>query len=125
MFLAAKENMVLMSSTEMQMKDALQGKSSGRFTQGLPAAARETVVDNATIGSFYLDFEQVAKVMENLGGMLAMFAPQESGKNTLLQPENLASIKKMGKAVGSVTVMPGVIQMQSFYQPITNPGPTT
>ncbi len=118
MYLASKGNLVIASSTEPQLKASLATIASGKgFESALAPRIQKTLAKDMALANLYLDFNELGSMMENLGGMLTMFAPQQGeSAQKFLAPENIASIKKMGRFVGSLTVDKNVISITSYYQ---------
>ncbi len=114
LYLASTKNLVIAASTEGQMKAALAG--AGGFTGGLTPKASAVFGSEASLGNLYLNFEEVAGMLESMGGMMAMYAPQNKDAAKLLEPESLESIRKMGTVIGSVKVESGIIGIDSYYQ---------
>lgn len=115
-FLATKGDLVLVASTENQLKALFSDSSKGVFGGSLSAQAETVLSADSTIGNIYLNFEEVGSFLQNMGGLLSMYAPQSKEAGELLQPENIDSIKKMGTMIGSVTLDQGIIGFRSFYE---------
>ena len=115
-FLASTDSLVLAASTEAQLRSILAGSENGLFQKALSPGAVDVFSEQPNIGSLYLNFEQVGAFMENMGGLLAMYAPQDKNAQSMLEAENIKAIKKMGTMIGSVTIDKGVIGIKSFYQ---------
>ncbi|MCB0324847.1 MAG: hypothetical protein KDD69_14790 [Bdellovibrionales bacterium] len=115
-FLASAEGLLLAASTESQLRSALAERGKPQFVGELSKPVSSVLADQSTVGNLYINFEQVGAFLENMGGVLAMFAPQDRAAQDWLLPENIASVKKMGLLVGSVTVEGDAIDIRSFYQ---------
>lgn len=113
-FVASTKNLVLVASSEGQIQSALGG---GTFVKGMPSQVEQVFAKEQSLGNLYVNFEEIAGMMENMGGMLSMYAPPDAnGQNQFMQPENIQAMKKMGTVVGSVTLEEDAIGIKSFYQ---------
>ncbi|MCB0360584.1 MAG: hypothetical protein KDD44_13145, partial [Bdellovibrionales bacterium] len=117
-YLAREDNLVIVASTEAQLRSALGalGGDGSKFASALTSNAKEVLSTTPTVGNLYLDFMQIAAFLENMGGLLQMYAPQNDGTKELLKDENLKNLKQMGTLVGSLRVEPGMLGIDSFYQ---------
>ncbi len=118
-FIASSKNLLIVASTDGQMKGALanvSGKSTGFSKELVNSSAERVLAKDSTVGNLYVNFGEVATALESVGGMLSMFAPQGQDAQQLLSPENLDALRKMGTVVGAVTMDPGAINIRSFYQ---------
>ena len=113
-FLASNKSLVLLTSTENQMKLALDASKPATFASALPTRVGEVFVKQDSLGNVYVNFVEVAALMESMSGMLSMYAPEQNGQ--FMQTENIEAMKKMGTVVGSVKLEEGVIGIDSFYQ---------
>ena len=77
---------------------------------------KDHLTANPTLGSIYLNFNEVGSLMENVGGLVSMYAPQSDEAKKLTSPEQIAEIRKLGVMVGSVSVGEEVIELKSAYQ---------
>lgn len=113
MFLASSKNLVIAATTEGQLKAALGGSG---FTKGLAPRAEAVFASEQSVGNLYLNFAEVASMLESMGGMMAMYAPQDQNAAKFMQPENIEAIRKMGTVVGTMKFENGLIGIDSFYQ---------
>lgn len=113
MYLASSKNLVFASTTEGQLKAALSGAG---FTKSLAPRAEAVFASEQSIGNLYLNFSELASMLESMGGMMAMYAPQDQNAAKFMQPENIEAIRKMGTVVGTLKLENGLIGIDSFYQ---------
>ena len=116
-FLVATDKLVLISSAEAPLRAALQGQEKDSFTKNLSDRAQTVLSKQPNVGTVYVNFEEVGLFMENMGGVLSMYAPQNQNTNKLLEQQNIDSMKKMGAIVGTVTLDEDAIGFRTFYQP--------
>ncbi len=115
-FLAAKDDLVFLTSTESQIKDAFSGRLKGQFMNALAGQSRAVLIDAPSVASMYLDFEELGKFLENMKGMLSMFAPQNQSTASLLSAETLQALSQRGQMVGWLNSQPGAIELRYTYQ---------
>lgn len=115
LFLGSKNNLVVLASSSAQIQSALGADDQGKFAQKLAPAANAVLTQQQNIGNVYVNFEQLASLLENMGGLLSMYAPQNQDMGSMLEPQKLQSLKDMGTMVGSITLEDGVLGVQSFY----------
>jgi len=115
-YLASNKNLVLAASSQSQLSAALAGAEKSSFAAALPPRLGQALSTDPSLGSLYIDFEQVAGVMESAGGMLAMYAPEGAESQQLTQAENIEALKRMGSMVGVVRLDDGLIGIDSFSQ---------
>jgi len=115
-FVIATENLVVITSSEMLMKSFLLGskpdskRGVGDFPPRVQMALKEPTMSN-----FYVDFRELGALMEQMGGLLSMYAPQNQEAKTLFEPGNIEELKKMGVIVGTIKLENDVIGFKSFY----------
>ncbi len=114
LFLASTKGLVVATSSEPVMKNALASKSG--FSATLPKRGEQVFSDAQTVSNLYLNFEEIGSYVESMGGMVSMYAPQGQDASKFLNPENIQAIKKMGAMIGAVTIDKGIIGVDSFYQ---------
>lgn len=117
-FVASSGNFVILSSSENQLAtvlDATQGKGQV-LAKSLPPQAKKLLANEETLGNVYVDFVELGTFMENMTGLLAMYAPQNEEAKKLMDPKNIEEMKKMGSMVGAITLSEGSINFRSFYQ---------
>ena len=114
LFLTSTNGLVVATSSEPVMKNALASKSG--FASALPKRGEQVFSDVATVSNLYLNFEEIGSYVESMGGMVAMYAPPGQDASKFLNPENIQAIKKMGTMIGAVTIDKGIIGVDSFYQ---------
>ncbi len=115
-FLASNKNLVLLASTESQLKTALGASKEPTFASALPTRVGDVFVKQDSLGNVYVNFVEVAGLMESMSGLLSMYAPPGSESGQFLQAENIEAMKKMGTIVGSVRLEEGIIGIDSFYE---------
>jgi hypothetical protein len=115
-FLAVKGNLVFLTSTENQMRDVFTGKWKEGIPKALTGQAKAVLVDNPSVANWYLDFQELAHMLDNAKGVLSMFAPQQQDAGSLLGPENLDFLAKKGKMVGSLSSRDRIIELRATYQ---------
>jgi hypothetical protein len=61
---------------------------------------------------------ELGNFLEGMGGMLAMYAPDNKEAQELLTPENLAVLKKMGVFLGSLEIEKDkkYLAFKTFYE---------
>ncbi len=114
-FLTEQKNLVIVTSSEPQLQ-ALLRNIAQKPNSELPGSVQQVLTTEPNVGNLLISFQQVGAFMENMGGLLSMYAPQSEGGKTLLSPESIEKVKKMGMMVGSVTVEKDSIGFKSFYQ---------
>jgi len=120
-FLAAKGNLVLVASTDAQLRSVVGEEKAALFASTAPQRAGQVLAKEQSLGNLYLNFEELASLMESMGGMLSMYAPQGSDTSQFLQKENIEAMKKMGTVVGSIKLEDGIIGIDSFYEKTSKP----
>ena len=115
-YLASSNGLVLAATSQMQLSAALAGAEKQSFAAALPARVGKALSTDQSLGSLYIDFEQVAGMMESAGGMLATFAPDSADSQQLTQAENIEAMRRMGSIVGVVRLDEGMIGIDSFSQ---------
>jgi hypothetical protein len=113
-FLASFDNLVVAASTEQQIR-ALAGSTSK--SGGLSPTAAAVFREAVTAGNLYLSFANLASFLENLSGMLALFAPQQAGQAApFLSPEKLANLRNMGSLVAYASLRDDTTDLKLFYE---------
>ncbi len=115
-FLAVKGNTIILSSTEASMKDAFTGKWNDSTFKRLSSRSRALTTDSPTAVIWYLDFKELAKVLENAKGMLSMYAPAQEEAASFLNQASLDALSKKGMSVGMITARAGEVHFQAAYQ---------
>jgi hypothetical protein len=111
---------VLLSSTEAQLDAALSSIKSGKSAAvGMSARAGSAVGTEPSIATLYLNFNEVASMIEGMSGMAQMFAPQGAGaENQIMDPAQIQNLKQMGTLVGTLSIEDGsIVKLRSFYEP--------
>lgn len=121
-FIAAKDNLLIVASSEIQMKNALaEQRDQKGFINDLPSLANP-VFEQATVDNFYLNFEELASLLENMGGLLTMYAPQNNSSAKFLNPANIQALRKEGILVSYlVREADGMLVLKSHYQAAQKP----
>lgn len=118
-FLASFDNLVVAASTEQQVRD-LAGSTSSK-SEGLSPAVSAVFRESATAGNLYLSFVELASFLENLGGILALFAPEQAGQAApFLSPENLAELRNMGLLIAYASSKDDITDIRLFYEKPSN-----
>ncbi len=123
-FLAKTENLVVAESTEAQLKAILSGAEGGAEGSGVALASamtgamKDKLSKEKSVGNIYLNFNEAGSLMQNMGGLLAMYAPQSEEAKKLLSPESISEVKRMGMMIGTVTLQEGIVEFESSYQPV-------
>lgn len=117
-YLAIKDNSVIVSSTEPMIRSVLEGLSTGKasLAKSVSSRTQQALAKDDSLGSLYIDFQEVGSFLENMGGMLSMYAPQNDEAKKFLSPESIANVKKMGAVVGSIKVDDNSISIVNFYE---------
>lgn len=119
-FVSSVKNVVVISSTEAQLDGAIASIKSGKpaGAGGLTARASSAVSGEPTIASMYLNFNEVGSMVETMGGMMQMYAPQGGENGQILDQAQIQNLKQMGTFVGSMSIADGsVVTLRSFYDP--------
>ncbi len=114
-FLASKDSLVFAASTEAAAKAVLGGTSVGAFEKSVPSKVNSLFALGSTLSSFHVDFSELSSLLGNMGGVLAMYAPQDKNAQKMLAPENVASLKKMGLLSGSLRFENDLLALKAFY----------
>jgi len=114
-FLAQKGNSVVATLDEREMTKVLSANGKS-FASGLAKNSNKLISKNDSVLNFYFDFEQFGGLLESMGGLLAMYAPNDKDAQKLVEKENIESMKKMGKTLGSLTHEPGLVRFYSYYE---------
>ena len=116
-FLAAIGDTVVVSSTANQLKTliATNQNKSPALSGELKGVAKSMVAQDETYMSFLMDFSELGSLIENMGGLLAMYAPQDAGNSSMMEPAEIQRIKQMGVLTASVKSEPGKIKLDSTY----------
>lgn len=113
--LASKGNLVAMSSTELDMKTALAGGNAQPFA--VPAADSEKVFKAETAFNLFVDFEGLATLVDNLGGVLTIYAPEASNSAKPFQQASIDAMRKAGMLFARAEKENnGVINVTSYYR---------
>ncbi len=127
-FIGNQSDVVFVSSTEQSVTSAItvMDGDGGAFTNTLPELAKETLTERETVANLYVNFVQVSKFLESMGGVLSLYAPQSEEAKKLLDEQTLGELKKMGSMIGSVTLdkAPGYIRVRGSYnapKPVKQP----
>lgn len=118
--LGIHKSTLLIASTENQLRSALTQLKSGEssFSKSLNTKAADFLIKEDSVSAFYLNFEQIGAMVENMGGLLSMYAPSSPDAQELLQQQNIKTLKSLGVLVGSATAEKNMIRIRTFYQPI-------
>ena len=98
------------------MKDAFAGKWQDALVKSLAPEIKTMISGQPTVLSFYLDFQELAKVLDNTKGMLSMFAPQQTDMPSILDQARLEALGKQGQMAAVVTMQDGLLEIRSRYQ---------
>jgi|GEM_PF-4019407 len=114
-FLANGENgLVLLATSKRQLEGALQPGEPGAFAN--TPRSQKSLSSGSTVLASYVDFVEVASLLENLRGLFVQFAPQNSGAQNILDQQT-AEFKKMGVMTTTVSQdKPGMIDVRTFYE---------
>ena len=117
-FMAKLDNMVVAASTEAQLGQMIgaQKGEGAQLAKTLTTSMKDHLTAQPTVGNIYLNFNEVGSLMESVGGLVSMYAPQSEEAKKLTSPEQIAEIRKLGVMVGSVSVGDDVIELKSAYQ---------
>lgn len=117
-YLAVKDSSVLIASTEPMIRSILGGlgDGAGSLASSVSQRTSQVLAKDHSLGNMYVDFQEVGSLMENMGGMLSMYAPQSEEAKQMLSPENIDSIKRMGAVIGAVKVDENSISLINFYE---------
>ncbi len=110
---ATVNNVVLVSSSEPFMEAAITNLKGTQVS--LPEKVNKSLASEISMGSLYLNFNEIGSLIENMGGLLSMYAPQNQEAKKLMDPEGINRLKKMGALIGTVRVDDGRIAIQSYY----------
>lgn len=116
--IAATDNMVVASTSEPQLEKYLQsGSKEGSFANQVSGRAGDLLLGEPSLTNIYLNFNELGSFLENMGGMLSMYAPQSDEAKSLLDKNNLARLKKMGSLTTAVTLddAEGLLRLESTY----------
>ena len=87
--LTSKENVVLLSSNSQELATILNGSNK-------PSTILQSTLSKERYFTLNVDFEQTATFMQNMSGVLAMYAPQDDNANEFLSEEAIEMVRKMG-----------------------------
>ena len=108
--LAQVENILVATNSENQIA-ALSGSNKGFGT----SQASAPLTSSNSISNLYIDFKKLAEFLENMGGLAAMYAPQNKDVAEILQPENIASLKNAGAMLTSISNSNGQLTVDIDY----------
>ena len=110
-----KDNVLLISSAEPLLNEVLSGDKL--FATQLPPRMQQSYEKQETLLNVFVNFEQVAGLLESMGGTLSMFAPQAKDMGFMFDPKNIQAMKSKGIYHASVDVNGGIIDFISYYAP--------
>lgn len=108
-------NSVLLGTSEKAITDLLATSSdaSKGFTSTL-SSGLQARVPKSSLGLFYINFPQVANVMDSVKGSLGMLTG--GGNSDLDQAFNSAKVRTLGVTLGDVSYVDGVFKLQSAIE---------
>jgi hypothetical protein len=117
-FLANSDDMVIITSAESMMQAALAGAtgSASSFADKTTAQVAELLAKRETVGNLYMNFDQIGTFIETMGSTLSMFAGQNPEIQKLLEPKEIARIKKLGVLTGGIAPEENGVFATMFYQ---------
>ena len=118
-FVASVDKQVLISTTEAQLDTAISAAKAGKglFADSLNSRTKEALSTQPSIGTIYVNFTEVAGLVDSMGGMMQMYAPQGAGQGgQMLDPAQLEGLRQMGTLVATMSSADGMISLRSFYE---------
>jgi hypothetical protein len=118
-FLTKIDSLVILSSTKQQIQDVLgilSGSTPSSEKTTLPNNIHQALREHKTLSDVYVNFREVGSLIENMGGLLSMYAPQNQQAQSFMQQKNIDNLKQMGHMLGAITVEDNTIGFNSFYQ---------
>jgi len=105
---------VLLGTSEKAITDLLAASSdaSKGFTSAL-SAGLQARVPKSGLGLLYVNFPQVANVMDSVKGSLGMLTGGDSSE--IDKTFNSAKVRTMGVTLGDVSYIDGVFKLQSAF----------
>ncbi len=122
--LAEKDNLVFVTSSEPLAQAILAGGGEANFQSSLPPRISELYSEENNLSEFYLDFVEVGTLLQNMGGVLALYAPQDKNAQQLLEAEKIAKLKKMGLLSARVRYRDGLVSLRTLNSLPTEKGST-
>lgn len=122
-FMTATDNgMLLLTSSEPQMKDSLTALSAGTsaFAKSLSGETQTKLQSDESLGTFYMNFSELASLLDNVSSTLDMFGPQASEAKKMLSKEQIEALRKSGTVVTTVKADKTKIELRAVYEPVAN-----
>jgi hypothetical protein len=105
---------VLIGTSEKAVSDLISTSSDA--SKGVQASLSDTLkarVSSSSLGLFYVNFPQVANVMDSVKGSLGMLT---GGTGELDETFNSAYVRTLGMSLGDVSYSDGVLKLQSAFE---------
>jgi hypothetical protein len=105
---------VLLGTSEKALTDLLATSSdaSKGFTSAL-SSGLQARVPKSSLGLLYVNFPQVANVMDSVKGSLGMLTGGDSSE--IDKTFNSAKVRTMGVTLGDISYINGVFKLQSAF----------
>jgi hypothetical protein len=107
---------VLLATSEKAISDLLT--ASRDTSQGVRAAfssALQARIPASSLGVFYVNFPQVATVMDSVKGSLGMLT---GGNSEIDQALDSSKIKPLGMSLGDISYLDGVFRIQQAFDSV-------
>lgn len=116
-YLSATPNFFIAASSEEALQNTLSASkdSSKSLPSSLPGNFKEMMQDSNSVGLTFIDFAAAAKLIESSSGTLSMF----TGGQPPLEPDKVASIRKMGTMMYVLKAEPGAFTVSSLVKEST------
>lgn len=112
--LASKDALVFVSTSEALARAILSGGAERNFQNSLAENIANLYANERNLSEFYLDFSELAGLLQNMGGVLALYAPQDKNAQQLLEAEKLAGLKKMGLLSARMRYEDGLLSLRTM-----------
>jgi hypothetical protein len=116
LYLAHRQELVFLSSSLDFIKSQLSADPKNEKPFQLGKRSEESFTQGVGLGNMYLDFLEVGVLLEKVGGTLTMFAPQNQPAQSVLDPKNIADLKKLGVLVAEFRLNKDVTSINTYYE---------
>ncbi len=96
-------DLILISSSENIIKTSLASSKIKNITSTMSKDAKETFAKDGNASNLFLDFGEIAGLMERFGGIVGMFIKNEPTLKQMFEPKELDKIRRMGVTITTVT----------------------
>jgi hypothetical protein len=115
-YLGTGGDRVVLSSSEVFLKNEMTSPGTADPKSVFKSGALGSLSAQASLGNALIDFNELAVLLESVGGTLRMFAPQQQSGQEILEEENIKKLKGLGALVAEIRLKKEILSVHSYYE---------